>query len=486
MLLLLPLLAFLFPAVAAHVSGRGFILLLPTNLFIAGGALVVAASFALLALIPVRRVVSATEYRGKVLVVRSARVGVWISVASLVFVLFLVFAGWYGSRDPLENPAPLFIWFLWWPGMTIITALLGNVWAVLNPWTGVYELLMGSKILRRINYRPPLRYPEKLGYIPSIAVFFAFAWVELVHPYPADPEFLSTLIAGYLLYNFIGLLLFGKRIWLQYCEAFSVFFEMVSWISPIAVRDWDRSENETGLSHAGVGDGRRVSQILVTLPTANLARERRLRLSHTIFIILALSTVSFDGFSRTFTWLSIIGVNPLDYPGRTLLMGANSVGMLATFSAIAAAYILACWLAKLLVFHGWRLSETMGLFVPSIVPIALGYHIAHYFPYVLANFQTVYASFSDPFELGWNLLGVSGVPAIPSFLKDPYQVYYVYYAQVGLIVLVHVLAVYIAHVIALREVKTVRAAMLSQIPMMFLMVGYTMFGLWLLSSPSVD
>ncbi|MEM4417049.1 MAG: hypothetical protein QXD32_03225, partial [Nitrososphaerota archaeon] len=108
------------------------------------------------------------------------------------------------------------------------------------------------------------------------------------------------------------------------------------------------------------------------------------------------------------------------------------------------------------------------------------------FPYVIANFQTVYASFSDPFELGWNLLGVSDMPAIPSFLKDPYQVYYVYYAQVGLIVLVHVLAVYIAHVIALREVKTVRAAMLSQIPMMFLMVGYTMFGLWLLSSPSVD
>ncbi|MEM3102271.1 MAG: hypothetical protein QXH11_02730, partial [Candidatus Caldarchaeum sp.] len=52
------------PVVSAHVSGRGLILLLPTNLFIAGGAAVVAASFALLTLVPIKRIVSLSNHRG--------------------------------------------------------------------------------------------------------------------------------------------------------------------------------------------------------------------------------------------------------------------------------------------------------------------------------------------------------------------------------------------------------------------------------------
>ena len=43
------------PAVAsAHVGGGAFILLLPTHLYVAGGAIVVALSFALVVLLPPR------------------------------------------------------------------------------------------------------------------------------------------------------------------------------------------------------------------------------------------------------------------------------------------------------------------------------------------------------------------------------------------------------------------------------------------------
>ncbi|MEM4417466.1 MAG: hypothetical protein QXD32_05355 [Nitrososphaerota archaeon] len=475
-LLLAFLLICLIPAVAAHVSGRGFILLLPTNLFIAGGALVVAASFALMALIPLKRVVSVADWK-KVLVIRSGHIGLWVSVASLLVSVFLILAGWYGSRDPLRNPAPMFIWSVWWPGMTIVTALLGNVWAIANPWTGVYNMFAS-----RGKVCPILKYPERLGYFPAIAIFFGFAWVELVHPSPADPTFLSNLIAGYLIYNFVGIVLFGEHQWLKHCEAFSVFFRMVSWISSVSIAGTDRL---TGVAD-GETAGQRSSGIVISLPTAHLVRGQVLRLDHTLFIILSLSTVSFDGFSRTFAWLSLIGVNPLEYPGRTALMLVNTLGLLATFGAITAAYVLASWLSRILVFQDKKTWMVMGMFIPSIVPIALGYHIAHYFPYVVADIRTVYAALSDPFGRGWNLFNVSDVPSVPSFLKDPYQLYYVYYIQVGLIVLVHILAVYIAHVIALREVKTIRHAMLSQAPLTLLMVGYTMFGLWLLSSPSVD
>lgn len=474
------------PVVSAHVSGRGLILLLPTNLFIAGGAAVVAASFALLTLVPIKRIVSLSNHRGKVIVLKWSWAGKWVSVASLAFFSFLILTGFYGARDPLRNPAPLFIWSFWWPGMTFASTILGDVWSFLNPWTGICELIAESRVFRRKTIRPPLKYPEKLGYIPAIIALMLFAWVELVYPSPTDPEILSTLAVVYLVYIFAGIALFGKVAWLEHCEAFTVFFKMVSWISPISVSEPYSHRDVAAVSDGGVFSGRRASKVVISLPTANLTRKRRLSLSHTLFILLALSTVSFDGFSRTFTWLSFIGVNPLDYPGRTLLVPMNSLSLLGAFLAMAIAYALANTLAKLLVFRTHSLSAIMGMFIPSIIPIALGYHIAHYFPFFLNDIQMVYASFSDPFGLGWNLLGVSGPPAIPSFLKDPYQVYYLYYVQVGLIVLVHVLAVYVSHVIALREVNSVRKAMISQVPMTLLMVAYTIFGLWLLSSPSID
>ncbi len=62
----------------------------------------------------------------------------------------------------------------------------------------------------------------------------------------------------------------------------------------------------------------------------------------------------------------------------------------------------------------------------------------------------------------------------------------VWYLAVAAIVIGHVLAVYLAHVMATRVYGDLRAAVLSQVPMMVLMVLYTMSSLWLLSQPIVQ
>lgn len=465
------------PHVAAHVSGRGLILLLPTQLFVAGGAAVVLVSFVLLALIPMKKHSSSSGRRVKIFSIDGLSWLPWLSIASLSFTLFLVFAGWYGSRDPLRNPMPLFIWSLWWPGMTIITLLLGNIWSAVNPWTGLYQL-----IVKRTKVFPVISYPRRLAYMPAVFFFAAFAWLELIHPSPTDPAFLSNVVLSYLILQFIGLFLFGEA-WMKHCEAFSVFFTMVSWNSPVS------AEKVSNVLKTGRGDETSAAEkleVYVGYPTRKLMGTNISDFSHILFIILSLSTVSFDGFSRTFTWLAMIGVNPLDYPGRTALLIPNTFGMLVMFAAIFTIFAVATFLAKAVVFRSIGLQKIMALFIPSIVPIAMGYHVAHYFPYILADFQTVYHAFSDPFGLKWNLFGVSGPPAIPSFLKDPIRLYYVYYVQVALIVLVHVIAVYVGHRIAIELSNKVEQAMVSQLPMTLLMVAYTMFGLSLLSMPTAD
>ncbi len=57
--------------------------------------------------------------------------------------------------------------------------------------------------------------------------------------------------------------------------------------------------------------------------------------------------------------------------------------------------------------------------------------------------------------------------------------------QVVGIVAAHVVAVAVAHFLALRETAGLRQAVLSQVPMTALMIGYTLFGLWLLATPAV-
>jgi hypothetical protein len=50
----------------------------------------------------------------------------------------LIAAGLFGTQDPFRNLAPAFVWIAWWIGFTYLTALVGDVWAVLNPWKALY------------------------------------------------------------------------------------------------------------------------------------------------------------------------------------------------------------------------------------------------------------------------------------------------------------------------------------------------------------
>jgi hypothetical protein len=50
----------------------------------------------------------------------------------------------------------------------------------------------------------------------------------------------------------------------------------------------------------------------------------------------------------------------------------------------------------------------------------------------------------------------------------------------------HVAAVYLAHAMAVRVFKDRRTAMLSQYPMLALMIGYTMVSLWIIAQPIVS
>jgi hypothetical protein len=447
----------------AHASERGHVLLLPTGYYVVGGALAVAASFLVLAVLPPRLLERAAALRlplGPI----GAGVRLWTSLLSFAFLAVLIAAGFLGSRDPLSNPLPLTVWTLLWVGLTLVHGAFGNLWAWINPWYGPWRL--ASAAFPALQNRA---MPAGLGYWPALLLFAGFAWFELVYPAPDDPARLAFAVALYWAATLLCMLAFGYEGWSRRGEFLSVFFRMVSRFGVIEASP--ERENRT----------RRVS---LCFPGAKLWQAEPMPPSGIFFLLMALSSVSFDGFSKTFTWLGFNGVNPLEFPGRSVLIGINSAGLALIFAALASIYLLAVFVGERLANSGHSLGKAAGLLVWSIVPIALAYHFSHYLTALLVNGQYALVSLSDPFGRGWNLFGTAHMNVAAGLTMGSGSAWLLWNLQAAAIIGGHVLAVLIAHALAFRLHPSPGKAALSQLPLTLLMIFYTVFGLWLLSTPT--
>jgi hypothetical protein len=146
---------------------------------------------------------------------------------------------------------------------------------------------------------------------------------------------------------------------------------------------------------------------------------------------------------------------------------------------------VAVWLGHSLAGRPGRLADRLRGDVIAIVPIALGYHFAHYLTAFLVDIQYAAITFSDPIGRGWDLFGLGDAHVTTSFLTNFASVRLIWQVQIASIVIAHVVAMAIAHLIALRRVGHRRTAIVSQLPMTILMIAYTQFGLWLLSAPAI-
>ena len=445
----------------AHAGDRGHVLLLPTGHYIFGGAIAVALTFLVLALVPPRPLDDLARLR-----LRIDSLPTWprLAASTLCCALLagLLAAGWFGSRDPLSNPLPLLVWTLFWVGLTLAQGVFGNIWWWINPWYAPWRVL---SLLTGRRDTPGL--PGRMGYWPAVILFAAFAWFELVYPAPDDPARLATVLAVYFVLNLIAALIFGYEAWMRQGECLSVFLRM---ISRLAIVD------------GGPPVGKRRT-IALCLPGAKLADAPPLPLSGVVFLLLALGSVSFDGLMRTFFWLGLNGINPLEFPGRTAVLWISSYGLFLTATILAAAFFGAVAL-------GGRMSgkqaaaNAAGALVWSIIPISMAYHFSHYLAALVINGQYALAALSNPLATGADLFGTATFNVQAGILMGADGAWLVWNLQAAAIIGGHLLAIMVAHVIAFRLHGSNEAATRSQLPLAILMVVYTVFGLWLLSSPT--
>ena len=453
---------------AAHVSEMGLVLLMPTDLYIQTGVWVVALTVLALAVVPAKWIEAAfrpvwswpargREQRHDQEQEGGQERGPWLlSIASALLLLGLIWSGLNGSRDPLVNPLPLMVWTVIWIALLIAQSLIGDLWRLVNPWTGPARMLGGG--------RAPFRLPERLGTWPGAVGLMAFACFALADPAPDDPARLALFTGGYWLVMLAACLLWGAETVLARCEFLSMTATRFALLAPVI---WHRKGTSLGLP------GWQVLRIQTGSAVS---------LSGGVFALLVLGVGSFDGLNETFWWLGQIGVNPLEFPGRSALIGVTVAGLAGTCAALVAVFVAALKLGLLLA-PGIRMRRAFGPMALSVLPIGLAYHFAHYLTTLLVNGQYAIAALSDPLGTGADLLGLGRYYVTTSFFNTPDGVQMIFTAQAGAVIAGHVLSVIIAHAIATRLYGDARRAAISQIPLAVFMIGYTFLGLWLLASP---
>lgn len=464
---------------SAHAFGSRYDLPLPLDLYLLGAGGIVLLSFLVLLLFMRstagrrrwQRVVSrpATE-RSRLPALAAAAFG------AAAFLLIVV-AGLFGAQSATSNIAPLAVWVLWWIGFLFLCTFVANLWPAVNPWTALFRFgraLAGRRASRAegpaAGGPPAGRWWD--GWLACL-LFFLFAWLELVSDVADSPRRLAIAILAFSLLTWVGMARLGPTAWLGRIDPFHRVFGLFGSFAPLG-RD------------AG-------GRLLLRPPAAGLLDTDLRSLGDVAFVVLVLSTVSFDGLAETPVWQAIVEwvaesrtLRPfllwLDGLGVDLLAAVKTLGMLTTALLFMLVFAGVC---RLVAWCGGGEASTgrvMRRFAPSLLPIAIAYHLSHYLSYLLLAGQLAIPLASDPLGLGWNLfgtrdrgidVGVIGAKAI-------------WHVAIAAIVTGHVLSVALAHTEALRLFPTRRRALLSQIPMLLLMIAFTMCSLWILSQPIVQ
>ena len=488
----------------AHAFGQRYDLPIPLNYFLLGAAATVALSFVVLGFF-VRGAQERISYHtldllrvpalGAVLTSRIA--GAVVRAASVALFALLLFAGFFGTENAIENISPVFIWIIWWVGMGYVVALFGNVWAFLSPWKITFEWY--RRVIGRIRGRanepeaPPFDYPDWLDVWPALALFFLFAWAENVFTSAYQPRALAVMVLLYSILTWAGMAAFGKHTWLRRGEAFAVLFGFFARFSPTEAQVTDRAvcagcdsscrlESECVdcydcYEYAAPPDCHEARRLNLRPPAIGLALLERVPLATAAFVILALATVSFDGFQDTKTWAGL----------RTAMLAYASLDVVDTLALAAApltfalVYLAFAWGVKALSGDEGGVLEVARAYVFSLMPIALAYNLAHFITLLLIQGQLIIPVASDPFGFGWDIFGSKDYLVNLEIISARA----VWFISLAAIVTGHVISVYLAHLISLRRAPSPSAAMRGQIPMLALMIIYTATSLWIIAQPIV-
>jgi hypothetical protein len=285
-----------------------------------------------------------------------------------------------------------------------------------------------------------------------MASVLIFAWVELVDVSGDLPYSLALMAIGYALFQFVAMAIWGIEPWTRRGDGFAVYFNLFARLAPLDLRGWKIVR-------------RRPLEGIVGLSAVP---------GTVALVCTMIGSTTFDGLSRGSAWRSIdpelrsvfadIGAG-----ATTAQELSASLGMLIVIAAVAGIYRIG---VEGIATVGPRIDvqRLSGAFVHTLVPIAFGYVVAHYFSLLVDSGRTLPDLIEHP-------LGGHGEPDNSPVIGSHAS----WYIQVGALVCGHVAGLLLAHDRALTLFRSTRDAVRAQYWMLGVMVSFTCVGLWLLS-----
>ena len=427
------ILALLTPAtVAAHTLTAQYESRLPLVVYLAGAGLAVALSFAFVLLRDLRADPPPVDAPRR-FPPQPLRVG--LRTIGLVGWIWMVAQGVVGGSSDADV-ASLFVWVYTWVGIAIVSAFLFPIWHWIDPFSTLHDL--GARALRAVGVHAweTADYPVRLGRWPAVAALAFVIWLEIVLR-GGIGRTLFIVVVAYTAFTLAMMAQFGRDTWRAHGEVFSVWFRLVNRLAPFGLADEQGRVQRRPFASGLLAPGWTRADV--------------------VLIAFATGSILFDGLSQTTPWYEAFGAPA---PPILTLQLAAFLGLITT-AALAVSMLVGVP------------STTAGL-----LPIAVGYLVAHYLTYLLIDGQRIIIAISDPLQTGADIFGTAFYQPDGAFLPPGL----VWTIQLIAVVGGHMIGAWGGHVAAAREAGpnlTLRQrARLRQVPLAVVMVVLTTITLW--------
>jgi hypothetical protein len=442
--------------VAAHQLTGRFTSPIPLGAYLVGAALAVAASFAIV-VGPGAAVAPAAPREERVIRVPAVlRLGL-AGIGLLAWIWIVVRSVLLDGPSP-GDVASLFLWTYGWVGLVLVSAFVGPAWSWLDPFATLHRL--GAWALRRVGLAgaPAAPYPERLGHWPAVLGLAVFIWLELAVPATAGGQALGIVLLAYTVVTVAGMSQFGRDGWRRNGEVFAVWFDLVGRLAPLAALHTE--ERGRGLDQP--------ARLRVRSFGAGLL-EPGTDLASLVLVALSVGGILFDGLSQTQIFFDLFGIPTI--PEQTLLLGA----WLGLVTGLAVA-----------------VGQVVGIraLVAGLIPISIGYLIAHYLTFIVFDGQRIILALTDPLGQGWDLLQIGDFEPVTGWLPGAVA----WSIQLVAVVGGHVVGAWAGHRAAVLEATgpyvtpsgaAIGSVQRRQVPLALLMASLTALTLWSLGQAVV-
>jgi len=429
---------------AGSLSGSYRSAAVPSWLLTMTGAAIIGASFLVTSLLTDHQLIQHLNRRSLPLPNTDTLRAVLARLAGAVGVLGLAFVlavGFIGPATGEANAAVLSVWAGWWAGYTMSVYLLVDSWPALDPW----RTIAGLAPVERLR-----EYPERLGAWPAVGGLLVLVYVEVVSPVASAPRLLAGIVVIYTVVAVTGALAVGTEDWFGRVDPIAAVFRYYGRLAPIQRTD--------------AGIRLRVPGTALTEATEPEGADG------TAFIVALLWVTTFDGFVTTPAWRSLAG--PVVDAGVPPLV-VYAIAMVAGFGLFLAVYRIVSRWARRTADTYVTTGFIEGWFAPSLLPIAAGYHLAHFLGYFLSLGPALVAVLGRPFAAPTTV----PVAVLPGWFGG---------LQLAFVVVGHLLAVWVAHALSFEAFTGRLQPLRSQYPFVLAMLLYTAVSMWIVSQPFLE